>query len=70
MACIVGGDPPPKVNWTKNGTHLANTSNTLTINHVTFKDAGQYGCSAENRAGKLNTTIWIDVTGTNCVSLH
>ena len=66
----MGGDPTPKVNWTKNGTHLTNTGNTLTIDQVTLKDAGQYGCSAENRAGKLNATIWIDVTGTNCVSQH
>ena len=63
MKCIVGGDPAPKVSWTKNGTHLANTSNTVTISHMTFDDAGQYGCSAENRAGRVNKTIWIDVTG-------
>ena len=63
MKCIVGVDPTPMVNWTKNGTHLANTTNTLTVDHVTFNDAGQYGCSAENRAGKINSTIWIDVTG-------
>ena len=64
MKCIVDGDPLPVVNWTlNNGTYLANTSNTLTISHVTFDDAGQYGCSAENRAGKINKTIWIDVTG-------
>ena len=62
--CVVSGaDPEPKVNWTKDGKTLANTSNTITINHVTFNDEGQYRCYAENRAGKVNGSIWIEVTG-------
>ena len=63
LKCIVGGKPTPKVNWTKNGRHLANNSTTLRISHVTFDDAGQYECSAENRAGKIRTSFWMDVTG-------
>lgn len=61
--CYVRGDPPPKVNWTKDGLKLRNKENTLTIDSITFKDAGWYGCSAENRAGKLQINFWIDVTG-------
>ena len=45
-----------------------NTSNTLNISHVSFDDAGRYGCSAENWAGKFNKTFWIDVTGISNVT--
>ena len=62
ITCTESGDPEPNVTWTRNGTYFVN-NNTLTINNVTLKDAGQYGCTAENRAGKINATIWIDVTG-------
>ena len=63
IKCYVRGDPPPKVNWSKDGLDLANKENTLTIDIVTFGDAGWYGCSAENRAGKIRRIFWIDVTG-------
>ena len=62
ITCTESGDPEPKVTWTKSGTYFLN-NNTLTISNVTLKDAGQYGCTAENRAGKISATIWIDVTG-------
>ena len=62
ITCTESGDPEPNVTWTRNGTYFVN-NNTLTINNVTLKDAGHYGCTAENRAGKINATIWIDVTG-------
>ena len=70
MTCIVSGDPTPIVNWTKNGTHLVNTSNTVTISHVSFDDEGQYGCYAQNRAGKVNKTIWLDVTGKSNIMME
>ena len=64
VKCIVDGDAHPVViNWTKNGAPLQNNNNTLRIVNVTFKDAGQYVCIAENKAGKINISIWIDVTG-------
>ena len=62
ITCTESGDPEPNVTWTKNGTYIAK-NNTLTIDNVTLKDAGQYGCTAENRAGKINATVWIDVIG-------
>lgn len=57
------GDPPPTVNWTKDGFELGNKENPLIIDSITFEDAGWYGCSAENWAGKIQTNFWIDVTG-------
>ncbi|XP_068690826.1 neural cell adhesion molecule 1-like [Montipora foliosa] len=60
LKCIERGDPEPKVTWTNNGTEVAN-NNTLVITNVTFKDAGQYGCAAKNRAGNISGKIWIDV---------
>ena len=62
ITCTESGDPEPNVTWTRNGTYFVN-KNTLTINSVTLKDAGQYECTAENRAGRINATVWIDVTG-------
>ena len=60
--CIVRGDPPISVNWTKNGVEL-DDSNSLVISHVTFEDKGIYECTAENQAGKVHASFWIDVTG-------
>ena len=62
ITCTESGDPEPNVTWTKNGTYFVN-NNTLIINNVTLKDAGQYGCTAKNRAGKINATVWIEVLG-------
>ncbi|XP_044176617.1 hemicentin-2-like [Acropora millepora] len=63
ITCTESGDPEPNVTWTKiNGIYFFN-NNTLIIDNVTVKDAGQYECTAENRAGKFTATVWIDVTG-------
>ena len=55
------GFPKPEVKWTKDGK-LVNTRNMLTINRVTYGDAGQYACSAKNSEGKNEAAIHITVT--------
>ena len=60
--CFVRGYPPPEVNWTKDGIDLGN-NNTLTIDRVSYEDAGRYTCSIKNSEGKNETTFWIEVTG-------
>ena len=67
LKCIESGDPKPNVNWTNKGTQVAN-NNTLVITNVTFKDFGQYGCVAINRAGNVSGKIWIDVIGKSAKS--
>ena len=60
--CFKRGDPPPSVNWTKDGKALGN-NNILVIKHITFDHGGFYECVAENLVGKVNISFWIDVTG-------
>ena len=56
------GFPKPEVAWTKDGK-LLDTRNMLTINRVTYGDAGQYKCSAENSEGRNEAAFHITVTG-------
>ena len=63
IKCYVKGDPPPKVNWSKDGLDFGINENTFTINRVAFEDAGWYRCSAKNWVGKIQANFWIDVTG-------
>lgn len=64
LTCIVRGDPPLQINWTRNGVDLGNRdNNTYTVSQMTFDHAGLYGCTAKNWAGKAYAFFWIDVTG-------
>ncbi|CAH3162930.1 unnamed protein product, partial [Pocillopora meandrina] len=60
--CSLSGFPTPEILWTKDGVNRGN-NNTLTINRVSYEDAGQYKCSAENSEGKSETAFHITVTG-------
>ena len=52
IQCFVRGFPKLEVNWTNDGK-LLDTRNTLTINRVSYGDAGQYKCSAKSSEGKM-----------------
>ena len=56
------GFPKPEVVWTKDGK-LLGIRNMLTINRVTYGEAGQYKCSAENSEGGNDAAFHITVTG-------
>ena len=60
--CSLSGFPTPEILWTKDGENLGN-NNTLTINRVSYGDAGQYTCSANNSEGKIESAFHITVTG-------
>ena len=60
--CSLSGFPTPEILWTKDGENLGN-NNTLTINRVSYGDAGQYTCSANNSEGKSESAFHITVTG-------
>ncbi|CAH3162892.1 unnamed protein product, partial [Pocillopora meandrina] len=61
--CSLSGFPIPEVLWTKDGVNLDNNNNTFTINRVTYGDAGEYTCSANNSEGKIESAFHITVTG-------
>ena len=60
--CSLSGFPTPEILWTKDGVNLGN-NNTLTINRVSYGDAGRYTCSAKNSEGKRESAFHITVTG-------
>ena len=60
--CSLSGFPTPEILWTKDGENLGN-NNTLTINRVSYGDAGQYTCSANNSGGNSEVAFHITVTG-------
>ena len=64
LSCVVRGDHPLWINWTKNGMDLGNRgNNTYTVSRMTLDHAGFYGCAAKNWAGNAYALFWIDVTG-------
>ena len=64
FSCLVVGNPPPSVSWTKNGVELdftanhrvrlfsTNNNHSLAITDVQQSDAGQYRCVASNTVGR------------------
>ena len=60
--CSLSGFPTPEILWTKDGVNLGN-NNTLTINGLSYGDAGRYTCSANNSEGKRESAFHITVTG-------
>ena len=63
LHCDANGDPIPLVTWKKDGQILlqSNTTTTLVIVNIELRDAGNYVCTAENRAGSVSKSILVSV---------
>ncbi|BET02654.1 LamB [Nesidiocoris tenuis] len=60
-----GGNPPPRVIWTKRSGQLPRNvkaeGNLLRFNSVVLADADDYVCTAENSAGRTTATFRLEV---------
>ncbi|CAH2061674.1 unnamed protein product, partial [Iphiclides podalirius] len=74
VVCSAKGFPMPNYSWQREQpvkgqgeeharpTLILSTSSTLLLGPVTRKDAGRYVCEAYNKHGKVNSTVYLDVT--------
>ena len=67
--CTVGGNPPPKVEWTFKGRTLQSgakylvNEGELTVKNLNYTDAGRYTCVAINILGSSNASFILTVRG-------
>ncbi|KAG6457151.1 hypothetical protein O3G_MSEX010145 [Manduca sexta] len=66
--CVASGFPMPHLMWLLNGERILLTermsihrNGTLSIKNVQEDDAGEYTCQAENRHGKVATSVSLEV---------
>ena len=63
----MGGDPAPEVEWIREGGKLSparidiEDSDVLHIQSVTPEDSGKYVCQAENIAGKISASAFLQI---------
>ena len=77
MTCVASGDPSPQVRWERNGVEIASSlsenfvfenrsvyvESFLEVCSIQSRDAGVYGCSASNIAGRSGLYQWqLDVS--------
>ncbi|CAI4229355.1 unnamed protein product [Auanema sp. JU1783] len=71
LTCDAEGIPAPEILWTKGGQPIKendenrffNQKETLILNTVDDSDAGEYQCSAINKAGNASRTFVVRLTG-------
>ncbi|XP_056618512.1 myomesin-3 isoform X1 [Triplophysa dalaica] len=71
LTCFADGDPAPEMFWLKNDRELTssgqytitydNKSSTLTINHVTMDDSGNYSIFVRNKFGSQAVLVTVSV---------
>ncbi|XP_031354404.1 neuroglian-like [Photinus pyralis] len=64
--CTASGVPEPKINWSRNGKEIRNTSVLLTsrgifIESVSKWDIGNFGCNASNIFGYAYKDVYLNV---------
>ena len=71
LHCDAGGDPPPELEWRKNGVPLKttmqiafhNNKKELILQHLRKEDSGLFECEARNTEGKVTTVTSLRVVG-------
>ncbi|XP_073781636.1 myomesin-3 [Danio rerio] len=71
LTCFVDGDPAPEMFWMKNDREISsaaqynikneNKSSTLTINHVSMEDSGNYSIFVRNKHGSQTVLVTVSV---------
>ncbi|KAK7158319.1 hypothetical protein R3I93_009509 [Phoxinus phoxinus] len=71
LTCFADGDPVPEMFWLKNDREILpggqynitneNKSSTLTINHVTMEDSGNYSIFVRNKHGSQTVPVTVSV---------
>ena len=71
--CSAGGNPKPKISWSKlNGSGIMNSrghTNKLDIYNAAYNDSGKYVCRATNVLGQDQTVVKLSVEG-KIVKIH
>ena len=63
----MGGDPAPKIEWNREDGKLSlartdlEDEDVLHIQNVTPRDSGKYVCQAENIAGKISASAFLQI---------
>lgn len=60
LQCVATGIPVPSVIWLKDDKQVG-FSRKLEIISAGLEDEGQYVCIAENKGGRANSTVTVDV---------
>ena len=60
LDCTVSGIPAPSVQWIRNKKKISSERN-VTIESADLEDEGQYVCIGENKGGRANSTITVDI---------
>ena len=67
FSCVVGGDPAPEIEWIREEGKLSpartdiKDKDVLRIQSVTPEDSGKYVCQAENIAGKISASAFLQI---------
>ncbi|KFW01609.1 Immunoglobulin-like and fibronectin type III domain-containing protein 1 [Fulmarus glacialis] len=75
MSCAIGGHPPPKITWYKDGSNISNDPTyfctndlgicSLVVLGVTKHDEGEYMVEATNELGRASSKAFLTIKGNN-----